>query len=237
MATGAGMLGALGGFTFGKTATRPEATSNEAGQGTRGLVTSTPPGPRPVTPPSSPAPNAARSGWDKWAPVAYGAGAAILAGAAAGAAYYKRDNVSFGWSWAGDHMKYIKNLWDEKTLKARVENVVATGEEVKVVFRMYVSSCLQTPFLVSFAYTPCSFYTYLPGKPPANPNPRTFIILPQPNTQYAQYFIQAHNSLASDEVAAHTGMFEATSNDGYYDLGLRTAEAIREAVTLARGDM
>lgn len=83
----------------------------------------------------------------------------------------------------------------------------------------------------------CSFYTYLPGKPPANPNPRTFIILPQPNTQYAQYFIQAHNSLASDEVAAHTGMFQATSNDGYYDLGLRTAEAIREAVASSRSHM
>jgi len=89
--------------------------------------------------------------------------------------------------------------------------------------------------LLSLGSVPYSFYTYLPGKPPLNPNPRSFIILPQPNTQYAPYFVQAHNSLALDEVAAHTGMFQGTSNDGYYDLGLQTAQAVREAVVSCRG--
>ena len=39
-----------------------------------------------------------------------------------------------------------------------------------------------------------------------------------------------------DEVAAHTTMFQGTSNDGYYELGLQTAQAIRDAVMLARGE-
>ncbi|KAF8497348.1 hypothetical protein JB92DRAFT_2745657 [Gautieria morchelliformis] len=188
--------------------------AGEKEQEADGLVTASPPVPRPVTPTSSPPLPPGRSGWDKWAPVAYGAGAAIVAGAAATAAYYKREDVTFGWSWASDHMKYVKNLWDEKALKMRVESLVATGEEVGVVFR--------------------TFYTYLPGKPPINPNPRSFIVIPQPDTHYARYFVQAHNSLALDEVTAHTGMFRATSNDGYYDLGLQTAKSIREAVGLCR---
>jgi hypothetical protein len=135
-ATGAGVLGALGGFTFGKkAAVGKQTTPKEKEQEADGLVTASPPVPRPVTPTSSPPPHPARSGWDKWAPVAYGAGAAIVAGAAASAAYYKREDVTFGWSWAGDHMKYVKNLWDEKALKTRVESLVATGEEVGVIFR------------------------------------------------------------------------------------------------------
>jgi len=82
----------------------------------------------------------------------------------------------------------------------------------------------------------CRFYTYIPGKPPVNPNPRTFIILPQIKSQYEKYFIPAHNRLAVDEVSAHTTMFQGTSNDGYYELGLQTAQAIRDAVMLARGE-
>jgi hypothetical protein len=81
------------------------------------------------------------------------------------------------------------------------------------------------------------FYTYLPGKPPSQPHPRTFIILPKPDTQLSSHFIPAHNSLALDEVSAHTAMFQGTSNDGYYDLGLQTAQAIRDAVITARGEM
>ena len=234
LATGASVLGALGGFTFGKKAAGSEAMSPKGMEhDSKGLVTSSPPVPRPITPPAPPTPNTPRSGWGKWAPVAYGAGAAIIAGAAAGAVYYKRNDVNYGWTWAGDHMKYIKNLWDEKALKTRVENLVTTSEELDVVFRTYVHCFWQ--FLLLLILLFCRFYTYLPGKPPTHPNPRTFIILPQPNTQYAPYFVQAHNSLGMDEVAAHTGMFQATSNDGYYDLGLQTAKAVREAVDLCRG--
>ena len=36
-------------------------------------------------------------------------------------------------------------------------------------------------------------------------------------------------------MAAHTAMFQSTSNDGYYELGLRTANVVRDAVTLDWG--
>lgn len=51
----------------------------------------------------------------------------------------------------------------------------------------------------------------------------------------ADHFLKAPNGLASDEIQAHTGMFEAKTNDGYYQLGLETSRVIREAIMLARG--
>ena len=83
----------------------------------------------------------------------------------------------------------------------------------------------------------------LPANPPSFMDHRTFIILPKrkfsftaPNAgDVADHFLTAPNGLASDEIQAHTGMFEAKTNDGYYQLGLETSRVIREAVMLARG--
>ena len=83
----------------------------------------------------------------------------------------------------------------------------------------------------------------LPASPPSFMDHRTFIVLPKrkfsfsvPNEgDVADHFLTAPNGLASDEIQAHTGMFEAKTNDGYYQLGLETARVIREAVMLARG--
>jgi hypothetical protein len=74
--------------------------------------------------------------------------------------------------------------------------------------------------------------------PPSKKNPRerTFTILPPKTSIAAQkgVFIPAPNALAADEVAAHVGMFEAQSNDGYYYLGLRAAESVCGAVAIGR---
>ena len=83
----------------------------------------------------------------------------------------------------------------------------------------------------------------LPANPPSFMDHRTFIVLPKrkfsfsiPNEEdVADHFLTAPNGLASDEIQAHTGMFEAKTNDGYYQLGLETSRIIREAVMLARG--
>ena len=72
---------------------------------------------------------------------------------------------------------------------------------------------------------------------------RTFIVLPKRKFSFsvpnggdvADHFLKAPNGLANDEIQAHTGMFEAKTNDGYYQLGLETSRVIREAVMLARG--
>jgi hypothetical protein len=74
-----------------------------------------------------------------------------------------------------------------------------------------------------------SFYCYLP-KTTEYKQPRTFIILPLSNAPAASYFVAAHNSKAPDEIQAHVGMFDAKTNDGYYELGLKTAQLIRESI-------
>lgn len=97
-----------------------------AGFGAKKAATPTPP---PQTNQTSASP------W-KWAgPAAYAVGGAILAGAAAGGAYYKRDDLNLGFTWATDHMKYVGNLWDEAALKKRVDALIDTEEQESVLFR------------------------------------------------------------------------------------------------------
>jgi hypothetical protein len=62
-----------------------------------------------------------------------------------------------------------------------------------------------------------------------------FIVLPPRSSPSYSRFLLAQNKLAPDELQAHTGMFDAQSNDGYYELGLETAKLIRDAVMLGRG--
>jgi hypothetical protein len=119
------MLGAIGGFAFGK---RVSTSGKEKASEAKDVPIAPPPVPPTET-------QATSSGWQKWAPVTYGAGAAILAGAAIGTAYYSRDHVTFGWTWATDHMKYVQNLWDEKAMKDRVEDLIRSGEALGVVFK------------------------------------------------------------------------------------------------------
>ncbi|KAJ6539523.1 hypothetical protein B0H19DRAFT_1315669 [Mycena capillaripes] len=186
---GTGLLGALAGAGFG---------ANKA------TTSSTP------TPPA-----ASTSGWGKWAGTAsYAVGGALLAGAAAGATYYKKDELNLGYSWATDHMKYVGHLWNADALNKRVDFLVNVEEQEGVVFR--------------------NFYTYLPPTPLLHDSVRTFIVLPKKNAPAEPYFVLARNGLASDEVEAHTGMFSGKTNDGYYDLGLQTAEVIREAIMHSR---
>ncbi|KAG5653022.1 hypothetical protein H0H81_002644 [Sphagnurus paluster] len=168
-----------------------------------------------ATPARSPAPAAgptpaAGSGW---ATAAYAVGGALLAGAAAGSAYYKREEIGTSFTWATDHMKYISNLWDESALTHRVESLMSMEKQAGVAFRV--------------------FYTYIPPKPPFS-EARMFIVLPKRVSPQFPYFLRANNSLAPDELQAHTGMFGAKTNDGYYGLGLATAKLIRESLQSAR---
>jgi hypothetical protein len=59
----------------------------------------------------------------------------LLAGAAAGTAYYKRNDINVGYTWATDHMKYVGTLWDEDSLKKRVDDLMQIEEEMGVLFR------------------------------------------------------------------------------------------------------
>ncbi|GBE79435.1 hypothetical protein SCP_0206330 [Sparassis crispa] len=158
---------------------------------------------------------ATTSVWQKWAPAAYAVGGAVIAGAAAGTAYYKRKDIGTGFKWATDHMQFVGALWQESTLQNRLKMLLEIEEHVGVVFR--------------------TFYTFLPASPPSYSESRTFIILPRPMSPLAKYFLQAPNTIAWDEIQAHTGMFDSKTNDGYYELGLSVAQLIRGAVEHSRG--
>lgn len=115
--------------------------------------------------PSTPTPT---SIWQKWAPAAYAVGGAIAAGAAAGAAYYKRDEIEVGYKWASDHMKYVGTLWDENALRRRLERLLEIEEQMGVTFRTWVFRnlllarmlCLQVT-----SVTPVSTPSFHPVRP------------------------------------------------------------------------
>ncbi|KAH7887603.1 hypothetical protein F5I97DRAFT_1951604 [Phlebopus sp. FC_14] len=151
----------------------------------------------------------AKSGWGRWAPAAFAVGGAVVAGAA-GAAYMRRDDISSGYSWAFDHMKYVRNLWDEGAMRKRLDGLLDAHATHGIIFK--------------------TFYVFLPASPPAHSDSRTFIILPARSSPAAAHYLSAANCIATDEIQAHTGMFEPRNNDGYYQLGLATARAIQEAV-------
>ncbi|KAF9247360.1 hypothetical protein BU15DRAFT_38777 [Melanogaster broomeanus] len=150
------------------------------------------------------------SRWTSWAPAAFAVGSAIVAGTAAGAAYMRRDDLTSGYSWASDHMKYVSSLWDEKAMRERVDNLLAAQVNHGIVFK--------------------TFYVLLPASPPAHPNSRTFVVLPPRSSPAFSHYYPAPNCVSTDEVQAHMGMFKAGNNDGYYRLGLATAQGVREAI-------
>ncbi|KAG6336531.1 hypothetical protein ID866_2553 [Astraeus odoratus] len=160
-----------------------------------------------ITAAGEPTDMAASSGWARWAPAAYAVGGAVAAGAAAGAAYWRREELTSGYNWASDHMKYVGNLWDEEAMKGRLDSLVQAGTKHGILFK--------------------TFYVLLPPSS-ASPSPRTFVVLPPRSSPVLENYIVCKNTVASDEVQAHMGMFEPSQNDGYYELGLETAKMIRE---------
>ncbi|KAJ3963539.1 hypothetical protein EV361DRAFT_874785, partial [Lentinula raphanica] len=83
-----------------------------------------------TTPPTT------ETGWCKWAPIVYAVEGVVTATAAtAGAAYGRRDDLGVGYIWATDHMKYVRNLWDEDALKRRIDALIEIEKKEPVIFR------------------------------------------------------------------------------------------------------
>ncbi|KAG9046548.1 hypothetical protein FS837_004204 [Tulasnella sp. UAMH 9824] len=160
--------------------------------------------------------------WDRFlTPAVASFGAGLLVTAAAGTAYYKRQDIMTAQNWAQDHLKYVGNLWDEQQLQERMAKLVELSKDKSdggqgILFR--------------------NFYTFIPPKGSAHPEPRTFVILPKrkasgsADLDPANYHLAAVNNRADDEIDAHTGMFDPKTNDGYYELGLGVVEVIRNAL-------
>jgi hypothetical protein len=91
--------------------------------------------------------------------------------------------------------------------------------------------CAQSPdcqTLLNFRY-----YTAMPSTSLLS-SAATFVNLPATGN-IKTHFEEARNTLAKDEVQAHIGMFEPSTNDGYYQLGLGVASHIREVLMKRRG--
>ena len=84
--------------------------------------------------PSGPA-NGIGEYWQKWGTALTIGGAVMVAGAAATAAYRRKEEIGVGYSWVEDHMKYVGNLWDEKELNKRLETVVGYDRRMGILFR------------------------------------------------------------------------------------------------------
>lgn len=69
--------------------------------------------------------------WDRFLSPAAGfaVGGVLLATAAAGTAYYKRQDIMAAQNWAQDHLKYVGNLWDEQQLHDRVAKLVELSKD------------------------------------------------------------------------------------------------------------
>lgn len=63
------------------------------------------------------------------------------------------------------------------------------------------------------------------------------MILPNANSPYVSHFLRAPNTIAGDEIEAHTGMFDGKTNDGYYELGLLAAQLIRDVMVASRSSI
>ncbi|WOO85647.1 uncharacterized protein LOC62_07G009144 [Vanrija pseudolonga] len=201
-ALGAGAL-SLGGLAW--TNKKPEDTRQKSATTQKSASPS---------PAGTPKP-AATSSWFSNNKALVGIGAlAALGVAAAGTAYMRRDDLAGGWKWGYDHMTFVKNLFDEEGMKARLKRIDELRETRNVVF--------------------ANHFTLIPPK--GFEGKRTFAIVPSSSGATADAWIPASNSRASDEVEAHTGMFNPRTNDGFYDLGLAVVRdlGLRLQETLSR---
>lgn len=68
-----------------------------------------------------------------------------------------------------------------------------------------------------------------PESQPVPPTAPAMSALTRYNHDFRTNFIEQRNGIAPDEVQAHMGMFEVATNDGYYEMGLKVAQVVREA--------
>ena len=59
----------------------------------------------------------------------YGIGAVAIGAAAAGKAYYRREDFSNGWKWGNEHMTFVRDLWDADEMRGRLLDLDGLGKE------------------------------------------------------------------------------------------------------------
>lgn len=92
--------------------------------------------PAPAPEPELAAAPPVQSFWNKPSTL-YGLGAVALGAAAAGTAYYRREDFMNGWKWGFDHMTFVKNLWDDGGMKERLEALDTLERDRNIMFHKY----------------------------------------------------------------------------------------------------
>jgi hypothetical protein len=88
-----------------------------------------------LLPAAAPLPASSPGRWARWAPAAYTVGGALVAGAAAGAAYYHRTEIETHYGVLHGHMQYVGALWDRDALLERVRHLVEGETNHSIIFR------------------------------------------------------------------------------------------------------
>jgi len=128
--------------------------------------------------------------WGRWGKIAVAVGAAGAVAAGGAAAYYNRDQISQGWSWASSHMEFVSVLARKEELRRRVAYMVRLNKELRVGFgtlytRLGKAASSRTDSVVGTVLG----------------NQRTFCVVPQ--RDLAGEWRPVVNNRATDEVWAH----------------------------------
>jgi len=130
---------------------------------------------------------------------------AVGALAAGGALYAQKETLSRGYSWVSDHLEFIGTLRKSQELSDRT---IRLNSLDSVRFSCYYTLLTNKSSIVDGA-------------------DRTFVLLPKGDLLKSRFHAQ-ENVQASDEVAAHTGMFLREKNSGYDSMLRGIAGAIKE---------
>ncbi|OHE98742.1 hypothetical protein CORC01_06008 [Colletotrichum orchidophilum] len=143
-------------------------------------------------------------GWG-WGKIAMVAGSAAAVAASAGAAYYNREHITQGLTWATSHLEFVGCLAKGAELQKRVQYMVKLNAELDVGF-----ANLYTRLGKAAGSKEVSVVgTVLGGD-------RTFCNLPKRDN--GGIWKQAVNDVATEETQAHMNMFEPKMNPGYEKL-------------------
>ncbi|KAK1676717.1 hypothetical protein BDP55DRAFT_608252 [Colletotrichum godetiae] len=165
--------------------------------------------------PAPPAANSSQQGGWGWGKIAMVAGSAAAVAASAGAAYYNREHITQGLSWATSHLEFVGCLAKGAELQKRVQYMVKLNKELDVGF-----ANLYTRLGKAAGSKEVSVVGTVLGRD------RTFCNLPKRDN--GGMWRQAVNDVATEETQAHMNMFEPKMNPGYDKLKEDAANLIAQ---------
>lgn len=182
----------------------------------------------PSSQPSTPTtPSTSTSSWGGWGKVAMLAGAASALAAAGAAAYSKRETISQGFGYVTSHFEFVRELGKGETLRSRltrastVDGVGFANLYTSLGPRATPSASILPDIGMKMAAANDATKSFLAQE-------RTFCSEPGDKSEFRRFFIKMVNAKAADEISAHTGMFAASTNPGFYGMSETARDLIVE---------